>query len=124
VQKLLLLDSNIIIGIANNQIDASLFDDFDIAISVVTVMEVYALAGMSEREETTIDELLRYITTVPITARIAKRAGLLTRTKRKRSADFLIAATALELHIPLCTHNLKDFRNITGLELVSFDLIT
>lgn len=120
MRKLLLLDSNIIIGIANDQIDADLFSDFDVAISVVTVMEVYALAGMSQREEKIIDDLINHVTTIPITSRIAKRAGLLTRTKRKQSPDLLIAATALELNIPLCTKNLKDFKQISGLEVVSF----
>lgn len=118
MKKLLLLDSNLIIGIANDKINADIFSDFDTTISVVTVMEVYALAGISKREEMIIDEMLRYLPIIPITAQIAKRAGVLARTKRRHRADLLIAATALELNIPLCTRNYKDFKQIVGLEIV------
>ncbi len=37
------------------------------------------------------------------------------------SADAWIAATALELGVPLVTHNQKDFFGIEGLEIVSFE---
>mgnify|MGYP001559457641 FL=1 len=80
-------------------------------------MELYALAGMSEREQKVIDLYLLQSEILPVTLPIARRAGLLARTRRKGKPDLIIAATALEHNIPLLTRNTKDFR-ISGLKLL------
>jgi predicted nucleic acid-binding protein len=41
--------------------------------------------------------------------------------RRMLAADAWIAATALELGIPLVTHNKKDFLGLDGLEIISFE---
>ena len=40
--------------------------------------------------------------------------------RRILAADAWVAATALELGIPLVTHNKKDFLGVAGLEIISF----
>ena len=80
-------------------------------------MEVYALAGMSPEEEERIDWATMFLDIIPITAAIAKRAGILARTRRRAKPDLLIAATALELKVPLLTRNVRDFKHIPGLEV-------
>lgn len=117
-QQPLLLDSNIIIDIANDTIATSLFDDFYTVISAVTIMELYALAGMSHVEEQRIDEIISNSITIPVTAVIAKQAGILARTRKTHKMDLLIAASALTLTVPVCTRNRKDFKNIRGLKIV------
>ena len=37
------------------------------------------------------------------------------------SADAWIASTTIVLSIPLVTHNVKDFRHVPGLKLVTFE---
>lgn len=118
-QQPLLLDSNIIIGIANGTINVSLFDDFYTVISAVTIMELYALAGMSQIEEQKIDAIASNSIVIPITAVIAKQAGVLARTRKNHKMDLLIAASALTLNVPVCTRNRKDFKNIPGIKTIS-----
>ena len=114
----LLLDSNYLIGIVNGTIPFKPVQSLRYAISAVPVMELWALAGMSSAEEERIDGALELMEIVPITAAIAKRAGLLARTHRRGKADLLIAATALELGMPLATRNTRDFKRIPGLKLI------
>ena len=52
----ILLDSNYVIGVLNGVIPISELPQQQQVISVVTIMEVYALAGMSRTEERRIDE--------------------------------------------------------------------
>ncbi|TSC79281.1 MAG: PilT protein domain-containing protein [Parcubacteria group bacterium Gr01-1014_29] len=113
-----LLDSNYIIGILNGDIPVEEFAFRRYAISVVTVMELYALAGMSADEEKRIDEAIRHLDIISIDASIAKQAGILARTRKRGKPDLLIAATALVLHVPLLTHNIRDFKNIPDLKLL------
>ena len=49
---------------------------------------------------------------------IAYRAGVLRGTINIKLPDALIAATALVTGTPLVTRNLKDFKNVSGLEVV------
>lgn len=117
--KLILLDTNILIGILNSTIDVKdlpLANSY--AVSVVTVMELYALAGMSKSEEKRIDQALQELEIINLDFTISKRAGILARTRKRGKADLLIAATAIEANISLFTFNKKDFRNITNLKLV------
>lgn len=111
-----LLDSNIVIGILNGAIDPPVIGG-DICISVITVMEVYALAGMSPDEERRIDDALRALRVLPLTVAVARRAGLLARTRRRGAPDLLIAATALTYGFTLITKNLRDYRGIPGLRV-------
>lgn len=118
-EQIVLLDSNILIEIANTETWKHVIDehsDLIFVISAVSVMELYALAGMSEAEEKRIDQIVGYLRVAAVTRSIAKGAGRLSRTRQKRHrADALIAATALEFAIPLITRNVKDFKNIPGL---------
>lgn len=114
-----LLDSNILIGVLNGSIDWSASSSSDQTfVSTISVMEIFAFSGMSEQEKKTIDSLLRNVIMTPVSYSIAKRAGELARTRRVGKADLLIAATALELGLPLMTRNVKDFKKIPGLRLV------
>ena len=48
---------------------------------------------------------------------IARLAGKIRSTMRVHLADAVIAATALTAHTPLVTRNLRDFKNVPGLEV-------
>lgn len=117
MKEQVLLDTNIVIEILNGTGDPHSFDEYDVFISTITVAELYALSGISKDEERRIDVALLFLSIVPPTKEIAKRAGVLARTWTKRSQrpDLLIAATALELGVPLITKNVRDFARIRGL---------
>lgn len=114
-----LLDSNILIDVFNGRLDPRRVTVHgSVAISAVSVMEVYALAGMSGVEQHRIDGALGLLDVIPVTTEIARRAGFLARTRRRGKSDLLIAATALVHDLPLLTRNVRDFRDTPGLVLL------
>ena len=112
-----LLDSNVIIGHIHGLVqlpaEITLF-----SVSVLSVFEVYALAGIDWREETSLKTFLNKCDQIPITGKIAQRAAWLARTHRSGTVDLLIAATALELDFILVTKNIKDFKIISDLKVI------
>lgn len=115
-----ILDSNIVIGLLNGSLQAEQIVTDHVFISAMTVMEVYALSGISTVEEAKIRNFLFFLDVIKIDEVIAHRAGVLSRTRAHiGKADLLIAATAIEYGIPLISKNLKDFRRIPGLDIRS-----
>ena len=111
-----LLDTNILIlHVAARRPAASFFDKA--GISVVSVFETLRLPGLSTFEEQILRDILAVCEIMPVTDAMARRAALLGRSRRTRPLDLLIAATALELGVPLVTKNLKDFKRIPGLSV-------
>lgn len=112
-----LVDTNIIIGYLN---DNSYFNyvqnSKNMFISAISIMELYALGGTGKPEEEKIRDTLDLINI----ASIAQRAGYFARTRPNRNnrSDLLIAATAIELDIPLMTRNVRDFKGIPEIKLV------
>lgn len=87
-------------------------EDGLLAISTLTHLEIYQGMKASEAEATNafLDGLLSVVVDVPI----ARRAGKLLANLRSRGvtvgiADAIIAATALELSVPLLTNNVEHY---------------
>ena len=93
----------------------------ELAISLITVQELYA--GRSSREHEKEKDMLAVISPLkmlPITYQIVKTAGCVARDFDKRAmtmADALIAATCLEYEAELATLNERDFAMIPRLRL-------
>ncbi len=86
--------------------------------SEITRFEI--LGGMRPEEEEATESLFRSFAWVPVGEVVARRAAELSRRFRRRSvgiedADYLIAATALELGVPLLTTNIRHFPMLPGL---------
>lgn len=115
----LLVDTNILIEeLLETPVLSSLPQDETPAISVITVMELLALPGLSQREEGLIHDLLVHCLVLPVDFSIASLAGRLRRTRKKGTAtDLLIAATAIISDCVLVTKNIRDFKHIPGLQL-------
>ena len=117
-----ILDTSILIG-------DSAPEGVEAAISVVSLAELHygvLLAGDDPQElARRTDRLARVESTfepLPVTIEIAREWGRLAaavRTRgsqpRKRQLDLLIAATAVQYHVPLLTHNIQDFTVIKDL---------
>ncbi|MFA5946359.1 MAG: PIN domain-containing protein [Patescibacteria group bacterium] len=117
-----LFDTNILIGIANGKesdLLKSIVPGVPCFVSVISIMELFAFAGMSEEEEDGIARILNFTHVIPVSAEIAMLGGRLARTRGKAKFDMLIAATAIYSKVPVITKNTKDFKNIPGLEVRS-----
>lgn len=111
-----LLDTNQIILHINGKLRLA-FESGEVAISSLTCFETLRLPGISEEEERQINDLLSLCKVFSVTDEIARRAAAIARARKKtvRPVDLLIAATALEVGLPLITKNVRDFKGIKDL---------
>ena len=91
----------------------------ELAASEITRYEV--VAGIRRGEEEATEDLLALPHWIPVGEEIARRAATLARDYRAshsgiEDADYLIAATALELDARLLTTNVRHFPMLSGLE--------
>ncbi|MBI2832317.1 MAG: type II toxin-antitoxin system VapC family toxin [Chloroflexi bacterium] len=96
-----------------------------VAVSAITHMEVYQ--GMRRKEEQVTNAFLEGLESIPVNVAVARKAGRLLADLRSKGVtigipDAIIAATALELDVPLLTNNVehypfKDLRVVRGVPL-------
>lgn len=110
-----LLDTNIIILHLSGR-EVLSFGYSEAVISAVSVCELLQYPGTAPEEEQAIRTIIRACEIVPITESIAEHAGIIGRTHKIGIVDLLIAATALDVGIPLITRNFRHFKGIRGLE--------
>ena len=89
-------------------------------LSAVAEAEVFGFPGFSSEERERIARFMaeQFISMI-CDRNIAYQAGVLRGTINIKLPDALIAATALVTGTPLVTRNVKDFKNVSGLEVVS-----
>jgi hypothetical protein len=123
----MLFDTDVLIEVfRGNAKAAQLIDqDADRALSVVGFMEL--LQGAADKRETRlIKDFLKdcAFTVLPLSENIGHRASIYMEefglSSGLRVADALIAATAAENRLPLCTGDLRHFRAIRDLEISAF----
>jgi len=92
-------------------------------ISVVTCMELFQ-GARDKKEMASIRRFLRHFETAPLSENIGHRASIYMEEYALKSGlgvrDALIAATAAESKIPLCSANAKHYRAISELELKTY----
>ena len=119
-----LLDTNFIINYFKGifQGDARQFTDSIINkttfISVITRIE---LLGVKSNDEDTllINDFISESIVFPLTENIIQQTISLRKTKKVKLPDAIIAAIALVNNLQLLTHNIKDFKNISGLKVIN-----
>jgi predicted nucleic acid-binding protein len=105
--------------------------DTELAISVVALIELAHGAARAETPERKanrqrfIQELMTAVPVQPVTAALALRVGEIDGENQLRGvrlplSDLLIGVTALELGWAVATANLRHFRLIPGLIVISF----
>lgn len=129
--KYVIVDTDILIDFTKGETDSLLTlnrlgKNNELLISVMTKFEI--LVGARNKGE--FKELESFINTyqiVDFTASITSEAISLLRKYRLSHgllvADSLIASTALILNCPLITKNQKDFKFISGLDLLKYPLL-
>lgn len=86
--------------------------------SVITEIELLSAAHLTEDERTTIRAFLARCQRVELTPGIVERTIALRRSGGIKTPDAIVAATALELDVPLITAD-KRLSRISGLQVVA-----
>lgn len=131
---MVILDTNILIDALRRKSGATLLERMletiskeDLAISVISIQELYQGKSVTESEkEKDMQTLLAPLKILPYSYDVAKQAGEIVREKHYTItfADAAIASTAIINHIPLFTLNQKDFSGIPELVLSPVSDIT
>lgn len=83
--------------------------------------ELLAYPRWNEEQRATVEQFLESsFFFVPIDRVIARMTAQLRRQTRLKSPDASIATTAIFTNTPLVTRNIRDFKNVPGLLLVTF----
>ncbi len=98
----------------------------DIAVSTITVMELYYGLSLNpqraQKIESTIDSLLSAVTILPFTASEAKQSAQIRAVLKSKGQpigpyDVLLAATALQQKLIMVTANSHEFNRVSGLQI-------
>jgi predicted nucleic acid-binding protein len=123
-----LVDTDILIDVSRGEAEAlaalsQLESQRDLAVSVITQMEL-VVGCRNTAELRALVQFLRRFAVLSINEEISRAAvDLLTRYRLSHGlliADALIAATALYGDQPLISKNQRDYRFITGLQLLPY----
>jgi predicted nucleic acid-binding protein len=119
-----LIDTSVLVDVSRNRQNAVTFltalsGHGPPPVSIIAAMELL-VGARNARDLATLQSFLQsYFVTVPVTDTVSRRTlGLIeqfTLSHGLEVADALIAATALELSLPLYTMNVRHFQMIPGL---------
>lgn len=120
------IDANIVIGYLNGDPDIIdtltgwKKDSITLFLSTIAEAEVLSYSKLTPQErQATAKFLEENFVSIPCDRGIAREASRLRSASSIRLPDAIIAASALSLNIPLVTRNIRDFRNIQSLQVVS-----
>ncbi len=114
------LDTNAIIYLVNGRL-ASPLPEGKYSISIITEIELLSFAGLSDKEEQRIRELLLALDRVPLSDTVRDQTILLRRENRLKLPDAIIAASALTQQAVLLTND-QSFASIDGLDCKALQL--
>lgn len=84
-------------------------------IASVTELELFSSPSLTLADLAEIDLLLASLVIIPLESQIARIGARIRRECRLKTADSIVAATALFTHSTLLTRNIRDFKKISGL---------
>ncbi len=118
----LLLDTNIALYfLGGDTVLATLLDQREVFLSVITEMEMLGYPGISEQEIEQIKGFLQDCQVIDLSPAIKEKAIELRRTYGLKLPDAIIAATAVDLNLPLISAD-GIFSRITELDFVYYTL--
>lgn len=119
------IDTNIVILFLEGDTAAVRFMNFvagmqgRVYISVVTVTELLAHPALRQKDIATIQQLIKtHFIVEAYDIKVAIQAAYLRRVYKIKLGDAVIAASALEKHMPLVTQD-TDFNKVTELEIIT-----
>ena len=123
----MLFDTDVLIWVLRHNLKAARLVEAEEEKSLSVMSSMELLQGARNREE--VKEIKQFISinsfqVLPLTENIGHRALVYieeySRHTQLEPADAIIAATAVENHLPLCTANAKHYRMIRDLDLKVF----
>jgi predicted nucleic acid-binding protein len=114
---MVILDSNILIYLANRSLDRSSVAGVDIGFASITKIETLGYHKILVQEQYIILALMNEARLFPLTDAVIDQAVVLRQIRNIGLGDAIIAATALVEGIELWTANTTDFEGIRGLKL-------
>jgi hypothetical protein len=90
-------------------------------VSFVTEIELLGVPGITPKQLALVEEALNKTTPVNLSEAVKRKAKALRQLKKMKVPDALIAATSMELDIPLLTAD-RGFNNIPGLTCILFEV--
>ena len=89
-------------------------------VSAIVEAEILSFQEFSSSELRKTEEFLEAnFTSIPFDRKIARIATEIRRQVKIKFPDAGIAATAIFTHTPIVTRNIKDFKNITNLQIIT-----
>jgi predicted nucleic acid-binding protein len=88
-------------------------------ISIITKIELTSYPNITEEELLKIEEFLKEFIIIPVDENIASICSYIRRKYKTKLGDSIIAATAIYYNSPLLTFNIRDFKKIKELKLIS-----
>jgi toxin FitB len=116
---MVLLDTNILIYLAQGKVSYSQITGKEIAISSVTYIEALGYDKLLVKEQLLIEKLLEQFEHLTISSHVIERAIILKQQKRMTLGDSIIAATAIENNCELWTANTDDFKHIDDIKITN-----
>ncbi len=121
----MLIDSNIIIlasKLQNVQLLSRLRENKSkIKVSIVSKIEVLGYHQLNQVQKKFLENFFKAINVLPISDDIANQAIEIRQKRPVSLGDALIAATAIIFDVELLTENIKDYRGIHGLRVLTVE---
>jgi predicted nucleic acid-binding protein len=89
----------------------------EVVTSAIVRIELLSFSQLSHAQESALRDLLDQFRVIPITNDIEELAIDIRRKYRMKIPDAIIAATAYSTLSIVVTHNVKDFKRITGIRV-------
>lgn len=117
----LLVDSNIVIYACASDGNAirSFLRCYDLQVSQITRLETLGYHRLQLADRQALRSFFGGCVVLPIDESVINEAIHLRERNKMNLADAIIAATALQQHLPLCTRNTSDFQHIHALQVVN-----
>lgn len=117
-----LVDTNMLIMLIDgNDRVAELLNDSVIYVSFITELELLSASGLDQSQIEIIEKLLSDCIVIDINPTIKSTAISIRRTTKVKLPDAIIAATAINLEVPVITAD-KGFKSINDLTLILFEV--
>lgn len=117
-----LIDTNVVIDYLDNKLPDKanrLIDSLSINISVITRIELLSWSGADGNQTDVLETFINDSQTFSLDEPIIKKAIEIRKTYKTKLPDAIIGATAMVHSLTLISRNIKDFNNITGLDIIN-----
>jgi len=116
-----LIDSNAVIDYLDNKLpenSALLIDGIDTQISVIIRMELLSWTNATNQQLQVLQDFIDNSIVLGLEEKVILKTIDIRKNFRLKLPDAIIAATAVCNELTLITRNTKDFKNISGLQVI------